>query len=163
MDKTSTAERRVFAIRELLKRKNLRQTQLAEKLDILPTNLSRCLTQNKVSDKMCRKIGELFPEFRLEWLFGNDDFPTEEEKRRATDSGIRHSAPITVLDTALLNVCNREGIDPPEISIPDFVLLESQLEDFAEMLITNYLHRENSHFWNSLDSALETIEEKLKK
>jgi hypothetical protein len=89
---------------------------------------------------------------------------TEEEKERASDAGIRNSAPITVLNTALLNVCHDEGINVPHLDcIPELALLEAQLEDYAEMLMRNYVRRNRSHFWNTLDQELDTIEQKLKK
>lgn len=158
-------EKRLEHIKELIKREYKHQCELAEALNIEPQNLSRCLRSGKISDKMCSKIKELFPKYRLEWLLGYDDYMTEEELINAHDRGLRLNAPITVLDTALHEVCAREGIDVPTLdNIPELMILENQLRDYANSLMYNYvMNREGSHFWSGLDQALETIEKKLKK
>lgn len=109
MEKSSLSEnKRVLAIKELIKRENQKkieykkncsknpkkckdckdseeckrftQEKLAEMLEMEPQNLSRCLCSGKISEKMCRKIAKVFPEYRIEWLLGDDDFPTMLEK-----------------------------------------------------------------------------------
>ena len=85
IEKSSFSENvRVSRIKELLKDKGLKQKDLADVLDIEPQNLSRCLTSGKVSEKTCLKIIEAFPEYRLEWLLGYNDYKTEEEITEAT-------------------------------------------------------------------------------
>lgn len=76
---SSLENKRASNIKRLLKQKGLKQKDLADILDIEPQNLSRCLVSGKVSEKMCRKIVEHFPEYRIEWLLGDDDFPTHED------------------------------------------------------------------------------------
>ena len=81
MRKSSNYENiRALRIRELLKRKNLKQIDLAEKLDIEPQNLSRCLVSGKVSEKMCKKIAALFPDIQETWLLGYTDSMTAAEE-----------------------------------------------------------------------------------
>lgn len=167
MEKSSKIENiRALRIKELLKRENLKQKHLADSLDIEPQNLSRCLVSGKVSEKMCKNIAALFPEYRKEWLMGIDDFMTQDDFKRAyiKNSDIRNNALLTVMDAALHEACLRENIPVPTLeNIPELILLESQLRDYAVSLMAGYLHREDSHFWSNLDSLLSTAEEKLKK
>lgn len=80
MEKSSFSENlRVSRIRTLLDREGLKQKDLADALDIEPQNLSRCMVSGKISEKMCRKIVECFPEYRIEWLLGDDDSMTDIE------------------------------------------------------------------------------------
>lgn len=94
MEKSSLSENvRVSRIKELLKDKGLKQKDLAEMIEVRskdgeiltmePQNLSRCLTSGKVSEKLCKKIIEAFPDYNLEWLLGYSDLKTQEEKDRA--------------------------------------------------------------------------------
>ena len=80
MEKSSFSEDiRALRIKTLLKREGLKQKDLADALDIEPQNLSRCMVSGKISEKMCRKIVECFPEYRIEWLLGDDDSMTDIE------------------------------------------------------------------------------------
>lgn len=80
MEKSSFSENvRVSRIKTLLKREGLKQKDLAEALEIEPQNLSRCMVSGKISEKMCRNIVECFPEYRIEWLLGDDDSMTDIE------------------------------------------------------------------------------------
>lgn len=80
MEKSSFPENlRVSRIRTLLDREGLKQKDLADALDIEPQNLSRCMVSGKISEKMCRNIVECFPEYRIEWLLGDDDSMTDIE------------------------------------------------------------------------------------
>lgn len=78
MQKSSFLEnKRVLRIKTMLSREGLKQKDLAEALDMEPQNLSRCMVSGKITDKMCQKIVEKFPEYRIEWLLGNDDSMTD--------------------------------------------------------------------------------------
>lgn len=80
MEKSSNAEnKRVQAVKKLMKREGLRQIDLADALNMEPQNFSRILVTGKVSDKTCRKIHDLYPEYRLEFLLGYDDDMTFED------------------------------------------------------------------------------------
>ena len=157
--------RRVENINTILKLEKLNQVQFASTINISSAHLNRIIKlHNELTENMAELICCYFPKYRKSWLLGYDPYMTEEEKIRATDLGIRNDAPITVLDTALLNVCHGEGIEIPKLdSLPELMLLTAQLEDYAEMLIKNYIHRKNSHTWNTIDSILETIERNINK
>lgn len=167
MEKSSFSEDvRVSRIKTLLKREGLKQKDLADALDIEPQNLSRCLCSGKVSDKMCRKIGDLFPKYNVMWLLGDSDLMLIEDVRQdfIARSHATNNACLQLLDSALREVCFREGIEIPKIdNIPEILLLQGQLRDFADSLMWNYVrYREHSHFWGTLDQELDTIEKKLK-
>lgn len=77
MEKSSFPEnKRVARIRIIMDREHLKQKDLADALNMEPQNFSRIMISGKVSEKTCRKIIELYPEYRLEWLMGYDDSPT---------------------------------------------------------------------------------------
>lgn len=77
MGKSSFCEnKRVLHILELLEREGIKRKDLALILEIEPQNLSRCLVNGKVSEKMCQKIIDHFPDYRIEWLLGYDDIMT---------------------------------------------------------------------------------------
>jgi len=153
-------------VKTVLRLENIKQVTLARKINMTPENLNRIIRlRTPLTEATAETICVYFPKYRKEWLLGYDPYMTEDEKTRANDSGIRNNAPITVLDTALLNVCHAEGIEPSAIggeNIPEMILLVSQLNDYAEMLMRNYIHRNQSHFWSTLDQELDTIEKKLR-
>lgn len=157
--------RRVDNIKTILKAEKMKQVDLADKIGMTPENLNRIIRlRHPLTEATAETICVYFPKYRKEWLLGYDPYMTEDEKTLAHNDGIRNNAPITVLDTALLNVCHAEGIDTPTLdNIPELSLLVSQLNDYAEMLMSNYIHRNKSHFWGTLDQALDTIEKKYQK
>lgn len=183
MEKSSLSEsKRASRIKTLLKRENqkekdrakvtgekplkINQAYLADLLDRDPQNLSRDLVSGKISEKTCRKIGELFPEYNVMWLLGDSDFMliTDLEKDLIQRSDETNNACLQILDSAYREVCNREGIETaPLDNIPEILLLQGQLRDFAVSLMWNYTkNRDRSHFWGTLDQELDTIEKKLK-
>ena len=156
MEKSSFSEsKRASRIRELLKLEGLKQKDLADRIDTEPQNLSRCLQSGKVSEKMCRKIGKCFPKYNVLWLLGDSDLMLIEDVR--TDfirrSDATNEACLQILDSALREVCLREGIEIPTLeNIPEILLLQGQLRDFADSLMWNYVrHRGSSHFWGTLE------------
>lgn len=150
-------------IKTIIQEEKMSQAAFARSINMTPSNLNRIIRlKQPFTEAAAETICAYYPRYRKEWLLGYDPYMTEEEKTRAADCGIRNNAPVTVLDTALLNVCRSEGIDAPALdNIPEMMLLVSQLEDYAEMLMKNYIKRNQSHFWRTLDQALETIENKL--
>lgn len=155
---------RVENIKTVIKLETKSQAKFARSIGMTPENLNRIIKlRHPLTEATAETICIHYPKYRKEWLLGYDPFMTEEEKTRSKDKGIRLGAPITVLDTALQNVCRAEGIKTPTLdNIPELMLLEAQLNDYAEMLMKNYIHRNDSHFWRTLDQALDTIERKLK-
>ena len=156
---------RAERIKTMIRLENLNQASFARKIGMSPENLNRIIKLRvRLTEATAETFCVYFPKYRKEWLLGYDPYMTEAEKIRASDSGIRLNAPLTVLDTALVNVCHAEGIEVPALdNIPELNLLTAQLNDYAEMLMKNYIHRNSSHFWKTLDQELETVEKKLEK
>lgn len=127
----------------------------AHDIGMEPQNLSRCMTSGKVTEKTCEKIIKAFPEYRIQWLLGYSDIKTVEEleSQCASRSLAISNASITLLEESLQEVCFRENIDVPTLdNIPELLLLQAQLRDYADSLMWNYVkHRERSHVWNFLD------------
>ena len=170
-------EKRVSAIKTLMKNENLKEYQLAEMIPakgkdpastMEPQNLSACLCKKRaISDKLCRTIGSLFPKYNVMWLLGDSDLMLVEDIRQDYIKRTQASdnACLLLLESALREVCVREGIDIPELeNIPEILLLQGQLRDFADSLMWNYVrHRDHSHFWGTLDQELDAIEKKYQK
>ena len=146
--------KRVENIKSLLKLEKLTQAKLADMIGMSPEKLNRILRlRHPLTTATAESIHVAFnKKYRLEWIQGYSPYMTEEELSRSKDTSIRLSAPITVLDTALKKICQREGITTPQLdNIPELMLLEAQLNDYAEMLMSGYIHRENSNVWRFLD------------
>ena len=154
---------RSMNINAILKREGLKQRELADKIGMSPENLNRIIKLRRpLTEATAETIHAYFPKYRVDWIMGRDRYMTEEDRITSKENQIRNDAPITVLDTALLSVCHREGIDVPELkNIPELTLLVSQLQDYAEMLMRNYIHRTDSRFWTNLDYFHEVIQEKF--
>lgn len=92
---------------------------------------------------------------RKEYLLCMDDIRTNEdfESQYISHSMDVSNATITILEDALKEVCLREGMDVPHLdNIPELLLLQAQLRDYADSLMWNYVkHREHSHVWSYLD------------
>lgn len=144
--------KRVDNIKSLLKLEKLTQAKLADMIGMTPENLNRILRlRHPLTTATAESIYMAFnKKYRLEWIQGYSPYMTDVELSK--DTSIRLNAPITVLDTALKKVCQREGIPAPLLdNIPELMLLEAQLNDYAEMLMSGYIHRENSNVWRFLD------------
>ena len=151
---------RAERITELMQREGLNQNTLAEALNKSQQNISRILTSKKVSEQTVRDIVDRFPEYREEWLLGYDEIPTHKEMHEIENRAVILNAPITVLYDALHEVCAREKMEVPELdNIPELLLIEAQLKDFAISLMWNYVkYRKESCLWSYLDQ----IEQKRK-
>ena len=78
IDKTRGERLRMIALRE-----DITQTKLSELLDCNPVHLSKIVNGSRnLTEDMARKVVSLFPEYRLQWLLGYDDFATHEKAPR---------------------------------------------------------------------------------
>lgn len=154
---SKTYPKRVSNIRKLLKREKLKQKDLCSEdiLNMEPTNFSRIMCSEKVPEDICRVIADHFPIYNLEWLLGDSEtmLKADLQKDYVSRTDATNAAALTLLDSALREVCAREGMDPPTLdNIPELLLLQAQLRDYADALMWNYVkHREHSHVWNFLD------------
>lgn len=169
MGKSSFSENiTVIRIRELLKREGIPQCKLADDIDRDAKHFSRDMCSGKVSEKTCRKIIEVYPDYNLEWLLGISDKMLKKDLNREYVKNIddMNQALSAVLEGALREVCAREnlnfseelskfGTNPP-LWIYESLLLQEQLRSFAIGLVWNYVkYRDNDQFWNTLDSLFE--------
>lgn len=87
MEKSSFPEnKRVTRIKKILELEHITQKELADKLinprtgnSMEPQNFSRIMISGKVSENTCEKIVAVYPQYRLEWLLGYDDYMTESD------------------------------------------------------------------------------------
>ncbi len=88
MEKSSNPEsKRVTRIKIILEREHITQKDLADRLvdphdpkkSMEPQNLSRMMKTGKITEKTCQRIIAAFPEYRLDWLMGFDDYMTFED------------------------------------------------------------------------------------
>lgn len=100
---------------------------------------------------------------RPQYLLCMDDIKTTEdfETTYIQKSQNVMDASITLLEEALEEVCLREGMDLPHLdNIPELILLQAQLRDYADSLMWNYVkHRKHSHVWSYLDQIPSTKSE----
>jgi transcriptional regulator with XRE-family HTH domain len=166
--KTEINPIRAERVKKLIEREKISQVDFASRIFQTQQNVSRILNlKTALTEETARDIVTAFPEYNVSWLLGDSDFMLKEDLR--TDyiqrSHATDNACLQILDSALREVCAREGIEIPTIdNTPEILLLQGQLRDFADSLMWNYVrHREHSHFWGTLDQELDTIERKLKK
>ena len=148
------SSKRVEHIAKLIEREGIKsQAEFADRIGSTQQSISRMMKSKKISEETIERIIEVFPDYRKEWLLGYDVPPTHSEMHTINNRAIELNAPITVLYSAMHEVCVREGIKEPEnINVPEFLLLEAQLKDYAVSLMWNYLkHRESSNVWSYLD------------
>ena len=88
--KTEINPIRAERVKELIKRENITQIQLADRIYQSQQNISR-IVQNRqpLTEETARLIVQAFPEYRIEWLLGYDEImmkkdviPTKYEKLR---------------------------------------------------------------------------------
>ena len=100
---------------------------------------------------------------RPQYLLCMDDIKTTEdfETTYIQKSQNVMDASITLLEEALEEVCLREGMELPHLdNIPELILLQAQIRDYADSLMWNYVkHRKHSHVWSYLDQIPSTKSE----
>lgn len=120
---------------------------------------------NAVSQRIRKPIFEDgvivgYDRIRPEYLLGIDneirtvsDFDRQYVLRNDAVNDACH----VMLNSSLREVCAREGIPVPTLdNIPEVLLLEAQLRDYADSLIWNYVKwKDCSHVWSMLEQAEE--------
>lgn len=132
------------------------QRDMAEAMGILPETLNLKLNGHRaLTEDDARKIASYFPGVRIEYVLGYDEFKTlsELQDHFTKNTDAINSACLTLLDSAVIEVCKRENIAPPVLdNIPELLLLEAQLRDYAVSLMWNYIKwRPASSVWGYLD------------
>ena len=170
MVKSSSEEKiRALRIKALIKREGIKQKDLADDLQIEPQNLSRCLCSGNVSEKMCRKIIEAYPAYRLPWLLGYDDFMTwyewadhvQDAKDHAADAMwciierslnkegkslrfVHHSGQHVDSSERLRADCHysivdRKGKELKRLTALEMVQFEQKIQEYCDFLTSRYL------------------------
>lgn len=110
-----------------------------------------------ISERTLKDIIEKYlPEVRLKYLLGYDDHMSQRELQREyiSENTTYNDSSLAVLESALKEVCIRENKEVPLLeNIPELLLLQAQLKDYAVSLMWHYVaHRENSEVWSYLDN-----------
>lgn len=160
---------------EWLRETHITQAALADLIGYTQQHISHVITGKKrmtrdfailVSEKAVKPYPEQdeFDSFRAElnrirpeYLLGEDDCKTGVDAVIAKIEKARNekSACQVLLESSIREVCLREGVPAPEITItdlPKLLFLEAQLQDFSDSLAWNYVNgNEKSHVWGQLE------------
>ena len=78
--KTEINPERAKRFKMLIEREKLTQSALSEKIHLSQQAISHIFTEkNALTEETARNIINAFPEYRLEWLLGYDDYMTHKE------------------------------------------------------------------------------------
>ena len=79
---------RADRVKILMKREKITQTILAERIHQTQQNVSRIMQKRQpLTEETARLIVNAFPEYRIEWILGYEDFMTEKDKPKETNEG----------------------------------------------------------------------------
>lgn len=163
-------QKRIENIEKLMKWNGYQNRKdFAHDVDILPQNFSRDMNSYKISEKTCRKIIAVFPDYRIEWLLGYDDIPTHydwadsiQEKKDSTAQccwGIfEHSlqkkgqslkfihrtnqhldSTERLHSDCYYSVVDNEGNEIKRLTAIEMVELEQKLQEYSDFLTDRYL------------------------
>ena len=154
---------------------DMNQTELADLIHYSQQYISNVINGKRpmsldlaqlVSEKTAQGKSQKYDidlKIRPQYLLCMDDIKTTEdfETTYIQKSQNVMDASITLLEEALEEVCLREGMDLPHLdNIPELILLQAQLRDYADSLMWNYVkHRKHSHVWSYLDQIPSTKSE----
>lgn len=151
---------RAERVKTIIDREDINQQKLAELIFQTQQNVSRIIQKRQpLTEETARAIIRAFPAYRLQWLLGYDDIMLQDDYKRAYIDRLdaANNAVMTLIDASVREISAREGIDPPPVidNIPEYLILEAQIRDFADGLIYNYIrHRSASHLWSLLDQTV---------
>ena len=155
--KTEINPVRAERVKILIDRENIKQTEFAKRIFQTQQNVSRIVQKKQpLTEETARQIVKAFPEYRIEWLLGDDDHMTATDQLRDVIHNKVDTAEALnqVIRLVADDICSREGIKRPTIpTLPDFMELQSQLHEYAELIVRDYLvNRENSRTWKRIDN-----------
>ena len=148
---------RADRVKIILERENVTQAKLAELIFQTQQNISRIMQKKQpLTEETAKAIVAAFPEYRIEWLMGYDDIMTHADqlRRKITDIVDTAEAVNQVIRLVADDICLREKMPRPIIpTLPDFSILQTQLRDYAELIVYDYLkNRDHSRFWERIDN-----------
>lgn len=154
---------------------DMNQTELADLIGYSQQYISNIMNGKRpmtldfaqlVSEKTAQGKSQKYDidlKIRPQYLLCMDDIKTTEDFETTYIQRSQNvmDASITLLEEALEEVCLREGMELPHLdNIPELILLQAQLRDYADSLMWNYVkHRKHSHVWSYLDQIPSTKSE----
>ena len=127
--------------RDIQAKTGLSQAQFADRVDNLAaSDFSKFMTSAKdLSEKMCRRIVEAFPEYdyQVAWLMGYTDIPTEHEVREVENyyryiDRMRDESHVTCSKRNLLQIIRTKVLHDKDVSIN----ATSKNEDFSDFVVS---------------------------
>lgn len=148
-------QNRAERVKIALGESELTQNEVAKLAHITPQHLTNVKNGKKqLTEDVAEQLARIL-EVRFEWLMDYDNFQTNEklEKYYIERFDARDNALQIILDSAITEVCLREGVKPKTLdNIPEMLYLMAQIKDYADSLVWQYLfHREHSSTWAILD------------
>lgn len=129
--KTEINPKRADNIKKLMKWENISQTEFAEITHQTQQNVSRIINlKTPLTEENAREIIKYFPEYRIEWLLGYDDYPTNKD-----------------LFLSMVNQTNEEGklLDQGFFSylkLYDYTVTEGEVDPSGDSLV-DFIHNEH--------------------
>lgn len=144
-------------LKKLLTLEKVTQEKLSDLIHLSQQSISRIIQKKQsLTDQTARAIIKVFPNYRIEWLLGFDDTMTHtDEIGKLIHNKVDTAEAINqVISLVADDICRREKIPRKPIpTIFDFSILQTQLHEYAELIVSDYLmNRKNSRFWNRMDS-----------
>lgn len=155
--KTEINPIRAERVKILIDREKITQKELADRIFQTQQNVSRIIQKRQpLTEETARQIVTAFPEYRIEWILGYDDYMTSSDQLVDTINNKVDTAEALnqVIRLVADDICLRENIQRPTIPmIPDFMELQTQLHEYAELIVRDYLtNRDNSRTWKRIDN-----------
>ena len=149
--KTEINPKRAENIKKLIEGEKITQTELADRIHMTQQNISRIVQMKQpLTEETARLIIEAFPEYRIEWLLGYDDFMTKEDLY----NDILHKAKeeATLLHSGLFSLAKLSGFKVDVASLSDTESAEKALHDIKEYCTISREEKSVSFSINELNS-----------
>lgn len=149
--------KRAERVKFIRKQEGLTQAEFARLTNQVQQNINRIEKMHQgLTDENAQEIIKAFPNYRIQWLLGYDDYmTTTDELRSLIHNKVDLAEAINeVIRLVADDICTRENIKRPTIPfVYDFSILQTQLHDYAELIVSDYLkNRKDSYFWKRMDS-----------
>ena|GEM_PF-5541143 len=148
---------RADRVKCIIDNEGLSQQAFADKVNITQQHVSRIINYHSaLVEDTARRIIEVFPAYNISWLLGDSEtmLIADLDKEYVKEKMNYDNASIYVLDYAYRKICAFEGMKVEEVeNVPELLLLQAQLKDYAFSLMWNYIKRDSSYVWTLLDKT----------
>ena len=151
--KTEINPKRAENVKKLIEAEKITQTELADRIHMTQQNISRIVQMKQpLTEETAQDIISAFPEkgYRIEWLLGYDDFPTESERiiahirEELTELNsenigfveLAKSRGYTVTDSMISKDGKRIELTPEKMN-----RLQSEVSDFLDFLLSKQFQK----------------------